>query len=169
MFFMPLTLRIQELERAIATGDTIKHALRMTLQNDYICGSNTANACGGNAQGTRHIWPATSEAFAGSGVIPYGARFRLKASFDISGFSPGAQVLLTQLKQYGLILADGGYGWQVGTEDTYRQDMFAGGWAAGITPVGNIFRELAYAKIAPSNFEAVDESILMVSPSSGAT
>jgi hypothetical protein len=169
MFFMPLTLRIQELERAIATGDTIKHALRMTLQNDYICGTNNANACGGNAQGTRHIWPATAEAFAGSGVIPYGARFRLKASFDISGFSSGAQVLLTQLKQYGLILADGGYGWQVGTEDTYRQDMFAGGWAAGITPVGDIFRELAYAKIAPSNFEAVDESSLMVSPSSGAT
>jgi len=164
MYLMPQTLRLQELEQAIATSGTINHALRMTLPNGYICGSSNANACGGNAQGTRHIWPATAEAFHGGGVVPYGARFRLKANFDISKFSPGAQVLLTQLKQYGLILGDGGYGWQVGTEDTYRSDIYAS-WAI----TGSIFREIAAAGIAPSNFEAVDESSLMVSPASGAT
>ena len=164
MYIMPQTLRIQELEQAIATGSTIKHALRITLQNGYICGSSNANACGGNAGGTRHIWPATSEAFSGGGIVPYGARFRLKASYDISKFSPAAQILLTQLKQYGVILGDGGYGWQIGTEDTYRSDTFAS-WAIA----GSIFGEIAGAGIAPSNFEAVDESSLMVSPTSGAT
>jgi hypothetical protein len=37
-----------------------------------------------------------------------GMRMRLRASFDISGFSPNDQVILTVLKQYGLIVADNG-------------------------------------------------------------
>ena len=37
-----------------------------------------------------------------------GLRLRLKASFDISGFSPPNQVILTALKKYGMILADNG-------------------------------------------------------------
>jgi hypothetical protein len=39
---------------------------------------------------------------------PMGLRLRLKASFDISGFPPNDQVILTALKQYGLIVADNG-------------------------------------------------------------
>ena len=39
---------------------------------------------------------------------PMGLRLRLKASFDISGFSPINQVILTTLKKYGMILADNG-------------------------------------------------------------
>src|SRR5258708_10303566 len=37
-----------------------------------------------------------------------GMRLRLKASFDISGFSLSNQVILTALKRYGMILADNG-------------------------------------------------------------
>jgi hypothetical protein len=37
-----------------------------------------------------------------------GMRLRLKASFDISSFSPTNQVLLTAMKKYGLIMADNG-------------------------------------------------------------
>jgi hypothetical protein len=37
-----------------------------------------------------------------------GMRLRLKSSFDISGFSPVNQVILTALKQYGAIMADNG-------------------------------------------------------------
>jgi hypothetical protein len=37
-----------------------------------------------------------------------GMRLRLKASFDISGFSGANQVILTALKKYGMILADNG-------------------------------------------------------------
>ena len=37
-----------------------------------------------------------------------GMRFRLKSSFDISGFGPQTQVILTALKRYGMIVADNG-------------------------------------------------------------
>jgi len=37
-----------------------------------------------------------------------GMRLRLKASFDISGFSATNQVILRAMQQYGLILADNG-------------------------------------------------------------
>ena len=44
----------------------------------------------------------------GADAPPMGMRLRLKADFDISGFSPGNQVILTALKKYGMILADNG-------------------------------------------------------------
>src|SRR5215469_5807780 len=149
MYLMPLTLHPQELEQAVATGGTIKHALRMTLQNGYILGTG----------GIRHIWPATAEALSGGGVVPYGARFRLKASFNISRFSTIAQILLTQLKQYGLILADGGTGWAVSGPDPGKIPK----------AYADAFTEIRNAAIALSNFEAVDESGLMISPTSGET
>jgi hypothetical protein len=39
---------------------------------------------------------------------PMGMRVRLKADYDISGFSPQAQIILRALKTYGMILADNG-------------------------------------------------------------
>lgn len=39
---------------------------------------------------------------------PMGLRVRLKADYDISSLSPSAQVVLTAMKRYGLILADNG-------------------------------------------------------------
>jgi hypothetical protein len=145
LYVMPLTLRLQEIEQALATGGTINHALRFTLQNAYIrC--NT------------FIWPATTAACAGGGVVPYGARFRLKANVDISKFSPIAKILLTQLKQYGIILADGGYGWQITTEATKWPKVYH-----------DAFSEIGTAGIGPSNFEAVDESGIEVSATSGLT
>ncbi|HEY3417199.1 MAG TPA: hypothetical protein VGM23_09975 [Armatimonadota bacterium] len=42
---------------------------------------------------------------------PMGMRVRLKAGFDISGYPPADQVILTALKQYGMILADNGGDW----------------------------------------------------------
>lgn len=143
MYIMPLTLRLQEMEHAIATGGSINHALRFTLNAGYCASS--------------FIWPATAMANDG-GTVPFGARFRLKSSFNISAFSPAAQVLLKQLQQYGIILADGGYGWQVSTEATKWPQAL-------IAP----FTEIQNAHIAPSNFEAVDESGLAVASSSGLT
>jgi hypothetical protein len=143
LLIMPLTLRLQELENAVATGGTVKHALRFTLQSGYCASS--------------FIWPATSFATDG-GTIPFGARFRLKSNFNITSFSPIAQVLLKQLQQYGIILADGGYGWQITTENTRWPPAYQ-----------SAFQEIQNAGIGPSNFEAVDESSLMVSANSGVT
>jgi hypothetical protein len=142
-YMIPLTLRLQEVERALATGGTINHALMVTLKNSAIAPS--------------FIWPATAHAYAPWGIIPYGARFRLKPTFDSSKFSPTAQLLLTQLKQYGLILTDGGSQWEIGVEYTR--------WPASIQ---SAFAEVK-AAVKPTDMEAVDESDLMVSPTSGNT
>jgi hypothetical protein len=54
---------------------------------------------------------------------PMGARFRLKASYDISTFDPQAQVILKALKKYGMILADNGSDWFItGAPDTRWND-----------------------------------------------
>jgi len=146
MYVTALILRLQELEQAIATNGTINHALRFTLQNGYIkFGAGS------------FIWPATTTTSAGGGVVPYGARFRLKSSFNISGYSSIAQILITQLKQYGIILADGGAGWSIDTEDTK--------WPKAMM---DAFLEISSANvISNSNFEAVDESGYEISSSSG--
>lgn len=146
---VPLLLRLQELEQAVNSGGTIKHALSMTLQNAFICGTSVADACGGNISGTRYIWPATNEAFAGGGVVPYGARFRLKSSFNCATFSSIAQILCTQMKQYGLILTDGGLGWQVTIEGAKWPPTYLAA-----------INEITSAHIATSNWEGVDESSL---------
>ena len=103
---------------------------------------------------TSYIWPAT----AGEGsannpnLPPMGARFRLKASFDISGYSPQAQVVLRALQQYGLILDDNGPNWHF--------------WAdANPAWPSSLLNELK--TVPASAFEAVDESSLEISPNSG--
>jgi hypothetical protein len=145
LYIMPLSLHLQELLNAIATSGTINHALRFTLPNGYI-------------KFNSFIWPATASSYAGGGIVPFGARFRLKSTFNISTFSPTAQILLTQLKQYGIFLADGGNNWQV-TIDYAK-------WPQSVLAALN---EIWSANIVTSNFEAVDESGLMLSSSSGAT
>jgi hypothetical protein len=53
---------------------------------------------------------------------PMGMRLRLKASFDISGFSPANQVILTTLKKYGMILADNGSAIYISGAPDHRWD-----------------------------------------------
>lgn len=139
----PLTLRLQEVEQAIAASGTIKHALRFTLNNGFVA-PNT------------YIWPATTPNSSYSGLNLFGERVRLKASYNISGFSSIAQILLTQQKQYGMVIADGGTGWQPTIEDTR--------WPLSIALA---FNEIQNANIAPSNYEVVDESSLIISSASG--
>ena len=73
---------------------TINHAIRFTLQN-------TKKA---------YVHPAThyASSLTDPSYAPMGARFRLKAGFNISGYSPANQVILQAMKTYGLILADNG-------------------------------------------------------------
>jgi hypothetical protein len=56
------------------------------------------------------VAPASHWASSNTSSIapPMGTRLRLKASFNISGFSAANQVTLTALKKYGMILADNG-------------------------------------------------------------
>lgn len=69
------------------------------------------------AQLTRRAYVAPARHFASSNtnpnLPPMGMRVRLKASFDISRFSPAMQVILRALKKYGMLLADNGSNWYV--------------------------------------------------------
>ncbi len=77
----------------VASG-AIKHALRFTL--DFSRAAFTPPAS---------HWAATS---TNANAAPMGMRLRLKANFDISGFSATNQIILNAMKQYGLIMADNG-------------------------------------------------------------
>jgi len=77
----------------VAAG-AINHAIRFTLQNSSA----------GFIPPASHWASTTSNANA----LPMGARLRLKASFDVSGYSATNQVILNAMKKYGLILADNG-------------------------------------------------------------
>ncbi|HUI02772.1 MAG TPA: hypothetical protein VLZ77_04470, partial [Acidimicrobiales bacterium] len=103
---------------------------------------------------TSFIWPARHEAGARSdpSLPPMGARFRLRTSYDISGYSAQARVVLRAMQRYGLILADNGSNWYFGgTSDP--------AWPQSLVD------ELK--RVPASAFDAVDESSLMVSPDSG--
>ena len=81
----------------------VTHALRFTgvvAQRAYIAPAG-------------HFGPHENPCFP-----PYGARFRLKASFDTSGYTGQARVILDALKRYGLYFADqGSSGFISGTSD----------------------------------------------------
>jgi hypothetical protein len=55
-----------------------------------------------------YVWPASHRAGSTSGAPPMGARLRLKASVDISGFAPELQRVFRAMKRHGLVVADNG-------------------------------------------------------------
>ena len=123
----------------VAVG-LISHAIRFTVHD---------------TQDT-YIWPARHQAGTNNPSLPpMGARFRLKASYNISTYGAAAQVVLTAFKHYGLFVADNGSDWYFqGTEDTR--------WDSGVYPT--MISDLK--KVPVSAFEAVDESSLMVNANS---
>jgi hypothetical protein len=77
----------------VASGK-IQHAIRFTLPQSQAAMVPPASH-----------WAATS---SNPIAPPMGMKMRLKASYDISGFSANVQVILTALKKYGMIMADNG-------------------------------------------------------------
>jgi hypothetical protein len=102
----------------------------------------------------RHIWPARHDAGSVSNRAypPMGARFRLKAGFDLSGYRADTRVVLRAMKRFGMVLADNGSPW-------YFQGQAVKGWPTGM---------LDELKGIPARaFEAVDTSSLRISNGSG--
>jgi hypothetical protein len=102
-----------------------------------------------------YVWPARhyASSITDPVVPPLGQRFRLKASVDISSFSPATQVILQTFKTYGLILADNGSNWYISgaPDERWNNDQLAA----------------AFNQIHGRDFEAVDVSSLMVDVNSG--
>ncbi len=121
----------------VASGE-IRHAIRFTAPQTQAA----------------HIWPARHDAssLTGSNYPPMGLRLRLKASYDISGFSPEIQVILQAFKTYGIILADNGSAWYISgvPDERWNNDHL---------------HEIDV--ITGSDFEVVDVSSLMIDPNSG--
>jgi hypothetical protein len=66
-----------------------------------------------------YVYPASHRAGSTSGALPMGARLRLKASKDLSSYSPPLQRIFQAMKTYGLIVADNGSDMYIsGTYDT---------------------------------------------------
>ena len=66
-----------------------------------------------------YVYPASHRAGSTPGALPMGARLRLKASRNISGFTPEVQRIFRAMQRYGLIVADNGSDMYVsGTYDT---------------------------------------------------
>ncbi len=131
---LPGLVRYEE----VAAGE-IRHAIRFTAPETRAA----------------HVWPARHDAssLTDAAYPPMGQRFRLKADFDISGFSPQVQVILRAMKTYGIILADNGSAWFLSGAPDERWD-------------NDILHELS--QVTGADFEAVDVSSLMRDPDSGA-
>jgi hypothetical protein len=90
----PAVMRYDELK-----SGRINHAMRVTVRN------------------TRRAYVAPATHFASrkadENLPRMGERLRLKADYDIRGFSPEVQTILKGLKQYGMLVADNGIEWAI--------------------------------------------------------
>ncbi len=99
----------------LAAGE-VDHAIRFILPNDIIRdgvffhpASHATNADGGGAD-----------------AVPYGARLRLKADFDMDRLgTEEAKVLARALQKYGMFLADGGNIALTGRSDRFTEHKYA--------------------------------------------
>lgn len=130
---LPGLVRYEE----VAAGE-IRHAIRFTAPETQAA----------------HVWPARHDAsnHTGSDYPPMGLRLRLRADYDISGFSPEIQVILQAFKTYGIILADNGSAWYISGAPNEQWD-------------NEMLHELDV--VTGADFEVVDVSSLMIDPDSG--
>src|SRR5205814_3771018 len=118
-------------------GGHIDHAIRVTVPRSD----------------RSYLWPARHQAgTANASLPPMGLRLRLRAGFDVSAYPPEDQVILQAMKTYGLIVADNGSPWYISGVPDERWDN------DHLHQLGNL---------TGADFEAVDESGLMVDPNSG--
>jgi hypothetical protein len=121
----------------VASG-VIRHAIRFTVPDTQAA----------------YIWPARHLASddPNPSLPPMGLRVRLKASVDISGYDPQIRVILQAMKDYGMFVADNGSPWYISGAPDAR-------WK---NPLIHPMYPLTVA-----DFEAIDESSLMIDPNSG--
>ncbi len=102
----------------------IEHAMRVTVRRT-----------------NGYVYPASHRAGDTLGALPMGARLRLKASRDLSGFRPEIQKIFRAMQRYGLIVADNG-------SDMYISGVFDTRWDNGIL-------NPAFRSLTASDFEVV--------------
>jgi hypothetical protein len=88
-----------------------------------------------------YVFPASHRAGSTAGALPMGARLRLKASKDVSGFRPEVQRIFRAMQRYGLIVADNG-------SDMYISGTFDTRW-------DNSILNPAFAALTAGDFEVI--------------
>jgi hypothetical protein len=90
----PAIIRFDDVDRGL-----VNHAMRFTVRN------------------TRRAYVPPATHFASHKTDPnlprMGERFRLRADYDITGFSPHVKAILKGLKKYGMFVADNGGDWRL--------------------------------------------------------
>jgi hypothetical protein len=107
-----------------AVSGEIGHAFRVTVRST-----------------NGYVWPASHRAGSQSGALPMGARLRLKASKNLSGFPPYIQRIFRAMQRYGLIVADNG-------SDMYITGAMDSRW-------NNSELNPAFAQLKASDFEVI--------------
>ncbi len=119
----------------VASG-IIDHAIRFILPNTRI-------------RRKIYVAPATHSTGAttgGSNLPPYGVRFRLKPTFNLTVLTPSARVIAKAMQKYGMLLADGGTVALTGQNDKFTKAKWS---QLGIT-------SMSLVAIKPTDFEVVD-------------
>jgi PKD repeat protein len=126
------------------------------VRYDEVAAGKITHAIRFTAPGTQeaYIWPARhfASSITDPRYPPMGQRFRLKATFNTSGYPAQARVILEGLKKYGMILSDNGGAWYItgAPDDRWDNDALH-----------------TLQQVKGSDFEAVNESSLMIDPDSG--
>lgn len=123
---MPMAALI--LKTSDIQSGVVNHAMRFTISNSRI-------------RASVYLHPAThlGGPSGGATTLPYGARLRLKASYDVSKLSAAGQIVAAALKKYGMFLADGGNPYISATDD-----------------IANVISPSALKGLQPQDFEWVD-------------
>jgi hypothetical protein len=110
-------------DEVFGTGE-IDHALRVTVRST-----------------NGYVYPASHRAGTRAGALPMGARLRMKAGRDISGYRPEIQKIFRAMKKHGLIVADNG-------SDMYVSGTYDARW-------DNATLNPAFHSITANDFEVV--------------
>ena len=120
-------------DEVFGTGE-IQHALRVTVRatNGYV-------------------YPASHRAGSTAGALPMGARLRLKATRDLSSFTPEIQRVFRAMQHYGLVVADNG-------SDMYVSGTYDTRW-------NNDVLNPAFSALAASDFDVIALGYQAAAPS----
>ncbi|HEV8580335.1 MAG TPA: hypothetical protein VGX68_14805 [Thermoanaerobaculia bacterium] len=108
----------------VFSAEPIRHAFRFTVEET-----------------DGYVFPASHSAGDSVGALPMGARLRLKASKDLSGYPPEVRRIFQAMKTYGLIVADNG-------TDMYITGTYDPRW-------NNDVLNPAFASLRASDFEVI--------------
>ena len=139
--YLPLILRPDDLERG-----HIDHMLGITIAKD---------------RGTGYTWPARAGDGTGTNPdgVPMGTVLRLRADFDMTGYSPATQTILRALQDHGAVIYDSGNR----GEDGARVLGMSNGW----TGTDHITAQRELERVPLTAFDAVDVMSLALDPSAG--